>query len=753
MKYVVLALAMMIACAKSEHREARVKYNEGVAALAKGELEAATTALLDARNKAGVDPELRFRAAFDLGTVYAEQAAKLRRDPNGDLAKALDFAQQAASWLADASRQRPNDTATKKNLAIMRARVQAISDELRKGENKLEHRIEAAIKEQRGVLDGVRDAWLEIKKAGGTDPLALQGSLTHLADVERGIVAEVGAISDLASDEIDTIAKKPEDKRTDEEKVRMVQLKNIELYLQEARGRIAEARRKLQDLAAEEALGRAEAALVALKRAREQLLDPITILRSLAQDEIEIVRDTMTAGGDAKLTLDPSSPKQEATPAWLEHGALAERQSGVRERLEEVRARLAAAAESPPPADGKQPDPQQAKLLERVKVALPSVVTASSEMDQAKSGLADQQLTKALEHERLALEALAKAIEEFADLKQTIELAYADQNQILSLLSPEAAKQMPGPERAKETHDALARNVGRMTRLQGLIADQLAQITQQPAPPSDEKDPAKAEAAAKAHAEQLEQAKQQMARAETLRGEALAALGKLDKALAAAATNPVPSATEAKTKIEELRKLFFSVIEHLQQLIRDQGETRDQTTSSNGLDEFARASKLPGLVTREEEHAGMAKSITEALARQADAMAKAPQQQQQGGPDAKAFVAAADEVRLAQGAMTDAHGTIVKARDAKQTSESLAPAVKSQQTAIEHLENALKHLQPPPKQQNQDKDKDKDKDKQEQQQQQQSPAGAGQAARDQDAAQQKKRGETGESDSSVEKDW
>nr|MBA3501618.1 DUF4175 family protein [Deltaproteobacteria bacterium] len=604
MKYVIV-LVMLLACAKSEHRAARVKYNEGVAALAKGDTEAAVKLLLDARSAAGVDPELRFRAAYDLGIAYAEQAAKIRREPNGDLAKALELAQQASSWLSDASRQRPNDAATKKNLAIARARVQAISDELRKGENKLEHRIDAAIKDQRGVLEGAREAWLAIRQAGGTDPLAQQGSLTHLADVERGIVAEVGAISDLATDELDTIAKKPEDKRSDEEKVRVVQLKNIELYLQDARGRIAEARRKLQELAAEDALGRAEAALVALKRAREQLLDPITVLRSLAQDELEIVRDTITAGGDAKLVIDQSSaPKQEETPAWLEPVVLADRQSGVRDRLEEVRSRLAAAVESPPPPDAK-PDPQQEKLLARVKTALPSVTAASSEMDKAKQALGDKQLKAALANERLALEALARAIEEFADLKQTVELAYADQTQIGALLSPEAAKEMPAPERARETRAALARNLGRMTRLQALIADEAAQLAQQQPkdPPAEEKDPAKLEAAK----QQLEQAKQQMARAETLRGEALAALGKLEKALAGTA-DPVPPAGEAKTKIEELRKLLFSVIEHLQQLIRDQGETRDQTSQTNGEDEFARAPKLPGLLTREEQHTQMAKA-------------------------------------------------------------------------------------------------------------------------------------------------
>jgi len=173
----------------------------------------------------------RFRAAYDLGVVFAAHADKVKQGQDADLAKALELAQQAASWFGDAGRLRKDDANTQANLAIIRARVQSISDELNKGAGKLEARLDALIGEQRSVLEDARGAWLAIKSAGGTDPLAQQGTLTHLADRERGIVAEAGVITDLASDEIDAIGKKPEDKRTDEERVRVVQLKNLDLYL------------------------------------------------------------------------------------------------------------------------------------------------------------------------------------------------------------------------------------------------------------------------------------------------------------------------------------------------------------------------------------------------------------------------------------------------------------------------------------------------------------------------------------------
>ncbi len=761
----LLALVFAVACG-GEYRPARETYNEGTAALASGELDNAEKLLLDARSEAGVDPDLRFRAAFDLGVAYAQHSQKTRAGQDADLSKALELAQQAVSWFSDAQRLRKEDPPTIQNLAVARARVQALTDELRRAEGKLEARLDAVIKDQREVLDEARTAWFSIKHAGGADPLAQQGPLTHLADRERGVVSEAGVVSDLAADEIDTIAKKPEDKRSDEDRIRIVQLKALDLYLQDGRARIAEARRKLQDLAAEDGVARAEAALVALKRARDQLLDPITVLKGVAQDQVSLIQDTAMGGGGEAFSLQQKGP----VPGWLAPAVLGDRQGGLRDRVDEVKARLMAAVTDDKP-DGK-PDPQQAKLLERVRAALPSVAAASDAMDRARKTLSGNQLTEALDHERAALEALARAIEQFSDLKQTVELAYAEQQQIGKLLVPPDGAAAADPrndakDRAKQTADSLARNVDRMARLKGLIADQLAEIEAKAAAPKQPPPGAGSGSAAApdpkqedAAKQQVEAAKQQMARAEQLRGDAATAIDALVRALAATKTDkpdpkredPLVHAKTAETKLEELRKLLFSVIEHLQQLIRDQGETRDQTSAIAGADDIARAPKLPGLIEREDGHGTMAKAITDALAAQADAAGKTGQQPQPGAPDAKALSAAAAEVRLGQSSMGDASGTLIKARDATKTSETIKPALDNEAKAIEHLENALKLLQPPKqnkdqKKQDQQQQDQQEKDQQQQQQQQQ----AGQRARDEDARQQKRKQQR-KSDP-VDKDW
>ena len=752
-----LAALALAACGGKQHRAAREKYDHGVELLAKGDFAGAETALTEARADAGVDPELRFRAAYDLGLAYAahaEQAKKPGKDGEPDLTQALELEQKAVSWFFDAAQLRKDDDDTKTNLAIARARLRAIEDELARSGNKLEARLDAVIKEQRGVLADARDAWAQVKQTHGADPLAQENALVHLADLERGILAEAGVIGDLASDEIDTIGKKPEDKRSQEEKVRIVQLKNLDLYLMDGRTAIAETRKKLQELDAENGVARAEAALVALKRAREQLLDPITVLREIAGDQRELAQQTGQAGaheGGGSLLAKPAPADQPALPGWMAPPALAERQIGLHARVEEVKARLAAAQA----AKDQAKDDKQKKLLERVAAALPHVDAASTAMDSAHGALVADKLADAAKAQRDALIELARAIEQFADLKQTIDLAAETQHQIVALLSPEAAKELSPADRTSQTADALAANLARMTRIQELIADEVAQVDQQAQAAAAKPDPKQDPKQAEQMKQQAEAMKQRLATAETLRADAAKALADTQKAIQAN-KDPTAPAKLAADKLDELRRLFFTVIEHLQELIRQQGETRDQTSQANGEDDFTRAPKLPGLVSHETEHADMAKAITDALAAQADAAAKQQggQPLQPGAPSPKSLSAAADEVRLAQNDMADANVTLGKAKDAKQ-SVSLEPAIDSMGKALDHLENALEMLQPPSKK-NKDQQQQQDQQQQAQQQQQQQPqqqGGAGQRVRDEDAQRQRDRRRRQAETEPVDEDW
>ncbi|HEY1550695.1 MAG TPA: hypothetical protein VGG28_22855 [Kofleriaceae bacterium] len=767
MKRALLAIAIVFSCTPAEHRDAREKYNAGVDALAKGDFDAAEKALLDARSNAGVDPELRFRAAYDLGLAYASHADKLKTGKDPDLTKALALEQQAVSWFSDAAQLRKDDADTQSNLATVRARAAALADEINRGQNKLEARLEAVIDSQRKLLDEARRAWAAIKQTGGADPMAQSTALTKLADDERGIVAEAGVIGDLASDEIDSIGKKPADKRTQEESVRVVQLKNLDLYLEGGRTKIAEARRKLQDFDAEHGVSSAEAALVALKRAREQLLDPVTVMREVARDQVELLQQTTAvAQVESKpvLTMGSAAAEAPVIPGWLEPPALGEREGTLHDRLDEIRMRVQAGVDNADKGSAA-PKPEEAKALDHFKIALPHVTAATDAMTHAKDSLASAQLPDAQKSERQALDELAKAIEEFADLKQTIELAYATQQQLVGLLSPEGDTKLPPAERAQDTNDALDGNLARVDRIKQQLVDETAKIDEQ-AKQVDAKlaeaangtgsaapDPKQLEAAKQQAQQQIDQAKQQMAQAEQLRGEAAAALAELPGAIKAS-KDPLAKAKLAEDKLAELRKLFFSVIEHLQELIREQGETRDATAKADTEDDFTREPEIPTLVKDQDQHSQMAQAITDALAKQADAAQKQPQQQGHGqGPDPKALAGAADEVRQAKIEMTGAKSTLDKAA-AKTASVKLAPAVDSQAKAIEHLKKALELLQPPKQNKNDQKDQQQQQQQQQQQkqQQQQQQGGAGQRARDEDAKRQREKQQHGQSEP-VDQDW
>ena len=119
MKAAWIVLAVLLVACGGEHRPARERYNEGVAALEAKEWEPAQKAFLEAMGKAGVDPELRYNAAYDLGLAYAGQAAQLAAATPPEADRALELYHQAATWFRDAlSLVQEHRTEAQRQLAI-----------------------------------------------------------------------------------------------------------------------------------------------------------------------------------------------------------------------------------------------------------------------------------------------------------------------------------------------------------------------------------------------------------------------------------------------------------------------------------------------------------------------------------------------------------------------------------------------------------------------------------------------------------
>ncbi|WP_428267647.1 hypothetical protein [Haliangium sp.] len=756
----VLAAALVAAvavaaggCYDLDENGARSRYNEALGTYHQGDWEAAAEGFLAARDQAGPDSELRYRAAFNLGLSQAQRADAL--DQAGDVEGAIARLDESAAWFRDAVRLREDDQDARVNLELVLRRAQLLADRLNGGARRLETRLAKVIDDQRELRDQVRGLMQEVVASGEQrEPVAFQGQFDALATRERGILAEVGTISDLAGEEMGLLQDKEE--RSQEEEVRLVSLQNLDVYLQRARADLADTRRLLRRLQGDSGHRRADAGLATLKRAREQLQDPVTVLRGVAQEQAQLLGDT--AGlyrlGAGDIELGAQQAAEPALPAWLTHAYLEQRQRVLEQRGGELSARFQAgvsaqeaAPEPPPGASPTTPtDPRaaaQQHALAMAGEAIPFLDQATEHMAAAATALADERAGDAAVRQVDALEALATAIERFSDVRGLIELVYRDHGETQGLLAPpgeaEAAAdaELSASERVERILSLGERNRGRLDRLGGLFESERAALEAQAAAAGDAAQagvPGGAPGGAPGQApsaEELQQRQALLAEAERLRGQIITALTELDQALGGDG-GPAPgqvgeqaleraraAATAAMGDIEALRRLYYSFIEHLAELLQHQTDTHDRTASAAAGPDDELASRLGPLVEVQRGHAAMGAELAQILAQEADAAA-AGGEAGSGQIDPERLAEAAREVADAATAQQSAADFLDKdATEAATMSVDISPTLEAQRQAMAHLEEALRLLQPPQQQQDQQQQDQQDQQQQDQQQQQQ----------------------------------
>ena len=672
MTRLVALVLLLAACGSEPNRQAaRRVYNEGLTALRDQQWESAQTRLLEARDAAAGDSELRYRAAFNLGLAYAGHADQLTAE---DAEKAIELFSRGAAWFENAQSLRPKDEDARVNLEKVLHRRQLLVDQLNKGKNGLEARLGRLIEDERSLRDQARALVAAIDRANASsEPVAFQAQFEALATFERTLLADAGTILDLAGDELHLIEGKPEQELTDQENMRQVQLQNLSHYLERARAGLADTRRALRRLQGDRAHTRADQALADLKRAQDQLLSPDVVLKGIAQDQMVLTAHAETLARSAELSI---SGERSPIPAWLTPESLALRQSSLGERTDEIAARLEAGTSGEPPQDA---DPRTSRMLESARAALPFVQNAATAMRAAKTSLDENNLEPATDSERQAIEALVAAIERFANIRTLIELAYAEHTAALEKLA-EAAE-------ANLLRESIARNRDRLARMKGLL--QVAEAE-----------------------------KQKYQLAESLRADAALAMEQM-----AAKLQRAPG-EQAKQKLEELRRLFFSIVEHLQDLLREQSETHDGTASAQAAHDDERERFVGPLADAQERHTQRAEMLAGALEEQAEQAEQAAAQPTQPGAQngAEQLAAAAVEVRSAVGAMAAARNNLGEARDQLGTmSVDMEPALEAQPQAMEHLQKAIELLNPPQHNDQDQQDQDRDQDQQDQDQDQDQP--------------------------------
>lgn len=762
--------------------DAREAHNAGCLKLSTSAYDDAEELFLAARSSAGTDVEARYSATYNLAWVHVNRADRQREEEPEAALKSL---YTAADWFRDAIRLRPDSEAARHNLEIVLGRALALADSLRKQEE-LTERLDKLIEEQRKLAAATRPLVEQVTRDNepNVSELLREAFRGH-ARAQRMLLSIAGELVDDIAAEQGGIEATPEEQRSPEDRIRNVQLQNTLHYMHRARERMGQTRQQFRRKQAERGYRRAAASLTELKRARDQLRDPVAVLTAVIGDLQEQARNTqqLAAADTLQVKADDATTAANTVPSWLTSDYLGENQEGVNGRAAELRARLeagisheeeqAADPAAGAPTGANPEDAERERTLAMVKEALPFVQQGETALTTAATSLAAEELPQALQAQIDALKALLEARERFLDLRGLIEASYETERQLQQLLNArhgdEAAGQPPlaiEPLRPGLIEEQ-QKNIARAARLDVLLAEELAKVeaaaTGTATPPGQPP----ADAQADQEKQRLMMAQQLLERARVAMTGALEHLqdappaGQSGEAALVATTTSVTTAVD---NLEQLRRLFFSIVEHLQETARRQMELNDTTEEAIHVgDEAARPGRVAPLVPRQEEIGSFTEQIAGALAEQAAQgaqgmppggdPAQAQDQAQRLGRAAELVAAAREEMNQAALAL-QASGEVAPPADA----DALGEGRTHQDTALQQLAQALALLQPPqeqPQQQDQQQQEEQQQGEDEQKEDEQAssdPAQLLQGIRDREAERRKEK-QKPQRYEPVDKDW
>jgi Ca-activated chloride channel family protein len=748
-------------------RPPREVYNQGVDELAAGNLDAAEKLLEDARSRAGFDGELRRDATYDLGILDARRAdGKTESAPE----EALAALERSASWFRETVSLDAKDADARHNLELVLRRALVLADVIaRKKQKELIDDVTALMEEQRAFLATLRTAVQGSGEApdaganaaasatgagaGSADPAGGapgtdRAAFRELATRELALSSKAEDVSERAAREQSLIRGKPADQQTPEETMKAVQMDGVLESLHHAREQMGQARGRLRRLEGPGAYRAASTTLTHLKRARDRLLDPVQVLDILIADALELSRLT-----GVRIAIDSGST--EVPPQkWLTPEHLTDTADELHERIEELHYNfVTVVSQSQAAAQAGSADPGQASLLERVKEAEPLIGEGAAKMAAAETELESSRLRESLPLQYEAIAKLAAARESFLQLERLIDLLWQEEKRVEAVVSP---KEEVAPDAKAEyaplAAEAQRANTKRGEHVERSLTEAIAAADQAAAAKAAEEAAAQQQQGGGAPAAQPEgpdpaAEKQRLELAQTYltaaRGALAEAQSKLDaleaeaaaqgSTLAAEAWSPSQMAVaEAVERIEDLRRLFFSVLDHLKELAQRQVELGDQTEETAAMASAAPdrdfTDKAGPLGARQQTLSQTAAPIADALREQSqqpippEAQGKVPEDLPQKLAEAATHV---DNARTSMDGAVQSLGI---------NPPAFADTRAAQSTALEELAKAIQLLTPPEQQKQQQEQEQKEQqeeqeqqgDQQDQQQQQQQQQQAGQ---------------------------
>ncbi len=730
----------------------RSTYNDGLALMTAGNWTAAEDKLLEARNQARTDQTLRADAAYNLGLTYAQEAKSLE---DSDPEKAQEQYTQAISWFRDVIHLQGDDAEdARHNLEVALKSQQGLVDRLTQGENGFAQRLTRLMEDTQVVRQSIQELIWKMDQHGDRErPAGYEETMTQLAVRVRELGADGLELANLSADEITRLEQIPESERQPEEVNQLIMMQLFVPYLDLGREEIFNARRQLRRLNAPMSLEELDDALQQFVRAQDQLLPPPERLKALVNAQTQVLQQTsvLSKANDGGLQI---QGQVVPLPSWLTASWLMSQEEGVLSRTQELALYFQLWSQSlQSSADSSQTEPADPFLADSVSRAGIATSTALTLMNQSNDALALNDLDGAEDVQQKALKALVLAWENFADVKTVVEWTHRDNEMMKGLLSGSEQVETLFPaeaEREIEYQTLLEQNQVRLTRLEALLEQEKSASLQQIQQSGEQ--------VAEGEPDPIEQIEQVYAMAQEQRQIALDAVGRLqsdtvDKEMALTELDTV------KDAVRQLRMLFFTLIEHLQDAATQQEELWQRTGTGATKPYEEMLLDAPLWTIEQSTLQERVRMISQELQSMADEMA-AQGKAQESEALGDAFV----ETGLATNFMQDAIDGFTEVLSDPNVSYDVSEMVDAEQQALEALLRAIQALQPPQQgdQDQQDGDQDQQEDQQNQQQNQQTAGDMSQreAQRKMQAAKEKeaKRDQEQQEKAAVaggfvEKDW
>lgn len=430
-------------------------------------------------------------------------------------------------------------------------------------------------------------------------------------------------------------------------------------------------------------------------------------------------------------------------------------------------------------------DPEQEFLMENIRLALPLIQKALDGFGDADQELESSNYSTAFDFQNDAIKALAEASEFFYDFRRLIELTYADEQLVRSGLSAIGSTATEAPDESSfnliktSIVESQKKNLLRADRLKQLFEIELQKLASAPQSTPATANPAPSDQQNAQQVEQFELAQTLVADAKQAMLDAQDAITELLHSETTTPPRISPESTEPKNseqtqndnepestnenpgptlpdqlpnsdiendttrselekgpilaasthvdaaveKLEELRRLFFSLVEHLRETTQRQATLNDDTTDAQGRSASDENIEFGPLGSRQLTLEQFTNSLADALKQQSQT-ASAPSSPggTAGPPEEADQSAAAAAETMAAAAERVSEGSAAMAAAAKELSAASdtinqETVTEQQQTALQKLLEALQMLDDA--QQSGDDNQEQNQDEQQQQEEQQ----------------------------------